>query len=193
MGNSEETKEVIIRETISLIQGMGGDVEKITIRKIADKSNVGIGLINHYFKSKDDLLEICVQKIITGVITSFKPRVDVGNTQKSIICFVACQVMDFLMDNQEISRMSILADLKKPKENDNTMGTVRGFAARMSCGNSSGLNHENAFILTAILQESFLRKDVLKQTIGIDFYNKTERDMYIERIINRFLIKEDEV
>lgn len=193
MGNSEETKEVIIRETISLIQEMGGDVEQITIRKIANKSNVGIGLINHYFKSKDDLLEICVQKIITGVITSFKPRVEVVNTQKSIICFVAYQVMDFLMDNQEISRMSILADLKKPKENDNTMGTVRGFAARMLCNNSSGLNLENAFMLTAILQESFLRKDVLKQTIGIDFNNKTERDMYIERIINRFLIKEDEV
>lgn len=192
MGNSEETKEIIIRETISLMKEMGGDVEQITIRKIADKSNVGIGLINHYFKSKDDLLEICVQKIITGVITSFKPEADVGNTQKSTICFVAQQVMDFLMDNQEISRLSILADLKKPKENDNTMGTVRGFAARMLCNNSSELNLENAFMLTAILQESFLRKDVLIQTIGIDFYSKTERDMYIERIINRFLIKEDE-
>lgn len=193
MGKSEETKEGIIRETIALIQEMNGNVEQITIRKIAERSGVGIGLINHYFKSKEALLEICVQRIISGVITSFKPKIDVGNSKKSITCCVACQVMDFLMENQQISRMSILTDLKNPREKDNTMGTVRGFAASMSSMNPTRRDIESAFMLTAILQEAFLRKDVLKQTIGVDFYDKTERDMYIERIINRIMSKEDEI
>jgi len=187
MGKSVETKEVIIKETIALIQEMNGNVEQITIRKIADRSGVGIGLINHYFDSKKALLEICVQRVISDVITSFKPKVDVENSKKNIICCVACQVMDFLMENQQISKISILADLNNPKEKDNTMGTVRGFAASMSDMDLTQQVTENAFMLTAILQESFLRKDVLKQIIGIDFYNKAERDMYIERIIYKIL------
>ena len=34
-----------------------------------------------------------------------------------------------------------------------------------------------------MLQASFLRKDVLKQTLHIDFADKSERDRYIDTMI----------
>jgi AcrR family transcriptional regulator len=40
-----------------------GDIKKITIRRIAEEAGVGVGLINHYFETKDNLIEVCVQKI----------------------------------------------------------------------------------------------------------------------------------
>ncbi|MGO1033510.1 TetR/AcrR family transcriptional regulator, partial [Clostridioides difficile] len=32
------------------------DIEEITVRKIAERANVGVGLINYHFKTKDNLL-----------------------------------------------------------------------------------------------------------------------------------------
>ncbi len=46
----------------------------------------------------------------------------------------AKQVMDFLMDNMQISKISILGDLKNPREKDNSMGTALGFAHCMAGG-----------------------------------------------------------
>lgn len=185
MGKSEETKALIIKATIELIQTLDGNVEQITIRKIAEATGVGIGLINHYFGSKNALLEICVQQVISDVISSFRTQMTGNPTRKERVCLVASQVMDFLMDHQQISRMSILADLDDPKADDNTMKSVRGFSVSLAGVPPSRQGFEDSFMLTAILQESFLRKDVLKETIGVDFYNKTERDDYIARIVDK--------
>lgn len=39
---------------------------------------------------------------------------------------------------------------------------------------------------TAVLQEAFLRKDCLKYSLGIDFYDKEQRDVFINDIVERF-------
>lgn len=187
MEKSEKTKEKIIEQTISLIKENNGDINKITIRKIAEQSKVGIGLINHYFKSKDKLIENCVQRIINNVIYSFKPGVCKSSDRMEIIKCIAKQVMDFLMENQQISRISILGDLTNPKAVDNTMGTVLGFAGCISKGKPTEKDIRNAFMLTTILQESFLRKDILKTSLKIDFYDKSERDSYIDNVIDKVI------
>lgn len=187
MDKSEKTKEKILQQTIVLIKEYDGKTDKITIRKIAERSGVGIGLINHHFESKERLIENCVQKIINGVIYSFKPDVCNSDNSIEIVKCVAKQVMDFLMDNQQISRISIIGDLSNPKAADNTMGTVIGFAGCLSKGKPTEEDIRSAFMLTSILQESFLRKDLLKSSLGIDFYDKSERDSYIDSIIDKVI------
>lgn len=191
MEKSEKTREKIIEQTIELIKESDGDTEKVTIRKIAERSQISVGLVNHYFESKDILFEICVQHIIFGVISSFRPDVEKSGNRVEILQRVAKQVMDFLMDNQQISKISILGDLTHPKEMDNTMGTVLGFAGSVSDKKPSENDIKRAFMLTAILQESFLRKDILKLSLGVDFYDKSERDNYIDYIINRLMGNEE--
>lgn len=187
MRKSEQTKENIIDQATKLIQEGNGNTEEITIRRIADRCNVGIGLINHYFGSKDKLFEICVQRIISGVIHSFRPEPGKEMNPLEITKSVTKQVMDFLMGNQQISKLSILGDLKAPEAMDNTMKTVMGFAACISAGKPSWEDKQNAFLLTAILQESFLRKDVLNRSLGIDFHDKRERDAYIDKVIDKVM------
>ena len=181
------TKEKIIEQTIALIKENNGDTDKVTIRKIAERSKLSIGLMNHYFESKEKLLEVCVQTIISGVVTSFKPELCESSGPSEVLKCVAKQVMDFLMENPQISRISILGDLTSPKETDNTMGTVMGFAKSIPSDRPLETRLRDAFMLTAILQESFLRKDVLKRTLGIDFYIKSERDAYIDLIIEKVM------
>jgi AcrR family transcriptional regulator len=187
MGKSEATKALIIKAAIKLIQQHNGNVEQITIRKIAESTGVGIGLINHYFGSKAALMEICVQQVISDVIASFRPNVEENSSRKHRVTHVASQVMDFLMDNQEISKMSILSDMNNPRDDDNTTGSVRGFSVSIPATIPPQEGTETAFLLTAILQVSFLRKNVLKKTIGVDFNVKTERDAYIARVVDKLL------
>lgn len=181
---SEQTKENIIQQTILLIEKYNGDTSQITIRKIAEQAQIGIGLINHYFGSKDHLIEICVQQIIVEVVRSFKLENCAGMTPKEITKCTAIQVADFLMNHMQISRLSILGDLNTPKVKDNSISTVYAFAHCMSGGIKTDKYIKKAFFLVSILQESFLRKDVLVHNMGIDFYDKNQRDDYINNIID---------
>ncbi len=184
MGNSDITKEKIIDETIKLIQELNGNTQKITIRKIAANSGVGVGLIHHYFSSKENLLEICVQRIISHVITAFKPIPAKESSPRERTKCVARQVMDFLMDNQEVSQISILGDMENPKIMDNTVKTILGF-----CHTLPGEREEDrkftAFCLTVILQGAFLRRSLLLDIIGYDFTIKEQRDTFIDMAADR--------
>lgn len=183
---SEKTKDKIIEETISLIKETNGDTENITMRRIAERAGIGVGLANHYFQSKEHLIEVCVQTIIQQVIGSFHPSLCESNDPLEVTKCVAKQVMDFLMENPQISRVSILGDLKQPKATDNTMKTVGGFGGRLSGGQPTAKHKIQSFMITAVLQEAFLRKDLFRESFGIDFYSKAERDRFIDSIVERF-------
>jgi AcrR family transcriptional regulator len=183
---SEKTKENIVSQTINLIKEANGEIEDITIRKIAERTGVGVGLVNHYFKSKDALIEVCVQAIISDVIHSFRPEGYESNDPIEITKCAAKQVMDFLMDNKQISKVSILSDLKRPMAKDNTMKSVYGFGSCLSQEELTQGHLINSFILTMVLQGAFLRKDSLKESLGVDFNDKSERDSLIDYIIERF-------
>lgn len=47
------------------------DIEKITVRQIAERANVGIGTINYHFNSKDNLLSFAVGEVMTDRINGF--------------------------------------------------------------------------------------------------------------------------
>ena len=181
---SQKTKENIINNAINLIQQNNGDVDKITIRKIAEAGGIGVGLINHYFGSKDKLIEVCIQRIISSVIYSFTPNSTENDGMLARTKTCVKQVMDFLMENQAISRISILGDLKHPEALDNTMKTVMGLSNTISNGAPTQQSKILSFLLTSIMQEVFLRKDVLKESIGIDLYNKAQRDNFLEGVVD---------
>ena len=192
MKKSELAKEKIISVTTNLIQDVGGDIEKITIRLIAEHASVGVGLINHYFETKNQLIEICVQRIIENVILSFTPKINQESDPINRLKVVAKLVVDFLIENPEVSRISILGDMNSPKITDNTMKTVRGFLFSLEDYNiSEDEKRILLFCLTSIIQEAFLRKEISKQSFGFDFNKKEERDEFIDFIIDRLFERTD--
>ena len=100
---------------------------------------------------------------------------------------VANYVADFLMDHKQIAKISILGDLKMPMDKDNTIQTAYGFAHCMSGKKDPASQMKRAFFLVSILQESFLRKDRLLQNIGIDFYDKKQREAYINSVVDMIM------
>lgn len=193
MKKSEEMKERIIRSTIELIEQGNGKVEELTTRMIAEKAGIGIGLIHYHFQTKDNLVEICVQRMITRVIWDFTPSAPPADSQQERIKASARQVADFLAANPAISRISILGDMGHPASRDNTALTMAGFAAswrgKGKGGEVSGGRQTDTdaavFALTAVMQAAFLRRNISRELFGCDMDNKEERDRFIGWLADR--------
>lgn len=181
-------KESIIDATIELI-GECVSIESVTIRDIAAKADVGVGLINYHFQTKENLINLCVQKIIGNIINNFD-KLYQSLTMEPLdkLRFLTKQMCLFLVQNQGISRVSILSDLLNGNCSDNTSQTVEAYlpVMREVCGYKKSdeelklLTH----ILTATLQSTFLRRDVFMQSTEVDFYDTEQRELLIDRIIN---------
>ncbi|MEA4939007.1 MAG: helix-turn-helix domain-containing protein [Christensenella sp.] len=187
MGNAEQTQEAILAATQALIIESNGNADAVTIRQIAARAGVSVGLVNHYYASKELLLEACVQRMIGGVIGAFQPDVPAATDTAERLGRVAGQVADFLAEHQQISRISILGDLQRPNAADNTMASVRGFSYTIASGVPDADAKLRAFCLTAILQVAFLRKETMLETVGIDFNDKQQRDAFLLRALEWLL------
>ena len=182
MGNAERTAELILQTTESFIIESGGDAERVTIRQIAERANISVGLVNYYFSSKTKLMEACVQRMIGGVVGSFVPKLPPEAGKAERLGKVAAQVADYLEDHPQISRISILGDLNAPDARDNTMGTTRGFSRTVSQDADDPNVMIRSFCLTAILQSAFLRRDVLKESIGVDWNDASQREQLFQLV-----------
>ncbi|MBU5671544.1 TetR/AcrR family transcriptional regulator [Paenibacillus brevis] len=180
-----DAKKAIVDATIELIQESGGNTEELTIRTIAERSNVGIGLINYHFQTKENLIEASVQQIIGGVISRFKPDMDGKLNSVEQLKTVVKSVADFLAGNPSVSRISILGDLKTPKTFDNTMQTAKGFGLSLKDMNIPDKDKTLLmFMLTSVLQAVFLRRELSEELFGYHFDDKVQRDRFIDVIMN---------
>lgn len=68
---TQDSRKKIINVVMKMIEEVD-DLEKITVRQVADKADVGIGLINYHFESKNKLLSIAIAdymaKMATGIV-----------------------------------------------------------------------------------------------------------------------------
>lgn len=187
MNKIDDVKERIIDGVIGLIEDSHGTVAEINMRAIAEKAGVGVGLINYHFQTKENLLDIAVERIIGAVISSFRPPVsDRPQHPVERLKQTAKLVADFLIENPAVARISILSDDKNPRQGDNTMRSAMGFANGLG---GLALSQEErllmAFALTSVLQALFLRRDLSSALFGFDMTKKEERDVALDFLIEK--------
>ncbi len=186
MEQTVNVKERIIEATTELIEQNNGSIKDITARMIAAKADVGLGLINYYFGSKEKLITECVQRIIGQVVVGFHVEQEF-QTDKERLAAWATYVFNFLFEHSAISRVSILGDLQNYTENCNSVLTQRGFS--MSLKNSISKEDKSmlVFILTAAMQVAFLGSETVKQLLGYDFTKTDDRAAYIGKLVDILL------
>ena len=59
-----DVKESIIDATTELIRESNGNLDQVTIRNIAHRADVSIGLINYHFKSKKNSLKYALGALL---------------------------------------------------------------------------------------------------------------------------------
>lgn len=67
----QEAKERIIRIATELLLDTPEQIDRITVRQIAELANVGIGSINYYFGSRDNLLSLAIGGILAKMADRF--------------------------------------------------------------------------------------------------------------------------
>lgn len=177
------TKEKIIEATIKLIEGSNGDITDISTRDIADAAGVGAGLLNYHFQTKENLVEICVDRIIKNIVTSFNPSTS-DQTPVDRLKYSAKIVFDFFVANPAIVRVSMLSDIKNPRQDDNTVLSSKLIAKTLS---ELGITEKEHFLLSftlvSVMQTLFLRRAQCGDLFGYDMNDKKQRDAVIDILV----------
>ncbi len=181
-----DAKEKIIEATTALIREGGG--MEITTRDIANRAGVGVGLVNYHFQTKENLLNICTQRIISLIIAGFDTlysSLDMAPIDK--LRFLVKENMKFLIKNPGISRMSIISDMLCSDRGDNTSQTLNAYfpVIKEVCGNKATEN-ELLLLHTLIftLQVAFLRGEVFKDSAHFDLKDDMQRDKFLDSLID---------
>ncbi|MGI6072632.1 MAG: TetR/AcrR family transcriptional regulator [Lachnospiraceae bacterium] len=179
-----DVKENILDATTELIRESNGDLSRVTIRNIAHKADVSIGLINYHFKSKERLIEICVERIIKQVIHSFKFNQGVNDVPKDRLLSGATSVFAFLKENPEIAKVSILSDLSSPHMNTNSVTCYRGILNILPDNFSEEKRKVVAFILLSVIQSAFLTRTVTNDLLDFNLYTDEGVHSFLKYIID---------
>ena len=192
MKDNNEIRELIINTTTELIEQSEGDIKAITTRLIAEKSGVALGLINYHFENKDNLIALCVQRIINKVLMQFAPdktdyTIADGLTDKERLISFAQQTFDFLYANHSIIKISILSDFANYHPKCNSLFTQMGFRFALRETIPEHKKQLIAFSLTSIMQTAFLSGENSVAITGYNLMEKAQRDRFISDTVSMLM------
>ena len=169
---NRDIKSELMEHTIRLVDQAGGDVERVTIRDIAAAAGVGVGLVNYHFGSKEELLHCCARQVVQG------------ETAWECLEGLARRYCDLLTERPGLVRMSLLDDLRRgdfaDDSIDDTMALFLPLVAAALGEEAAGDDSRMAtHLLVHGLQAGFLRSASVRERIGLDFYDREQREQFI--------------
>ena len=181
-----DVKESIIDAATELIIESNGNLNQVTIRNIAYRADVSIGLIYYHFKSKKKFIDKCVGRIIDLVILAFKFNQKINCEPKDRLLFGATSVFAFLKENPEISKVSILSDLSSPHMNTNSFTSYQEILNTLPKNFSEEKKKVIAFMLLSTIQSAFLIRTVADDLLDFELNNDDGINSFFEHVIDLF-------
>ncbi len=187
---NDGSREQIIKAASELIGECGGAIDTVTVRDIAKRAGVGLGLVNYYF-GKDELIELCVERIVNGIVGRFVDiRENVTMSPLEKLYYLGNMTLDFLFDNRAVSEISMLSDYRAPKAGDNTDRTYNAYLPLVAACRPD-LDGEavarRTFALIAAMQSMFLRRNVIKQIFGVELCDRERRMEFHNAVVRDIL------
>ena len=186
--NDIHTKEKIMNTVVDLLNDID-DPSKITIRQIAERAEVSIGLINYHFQTKETLLHQAVVSLMSGVASKLS-NLDRDKFEDPEIKLksILKELSDAAIQNSKFHKISVsyellhgniqtplyyvplLREIYKDQKDEIQLRII-------------------ALQLNSILQISFLRSSAFQLYTGIDIYNKSQRDKLIDTCVDNLIKK----
>lgn len=187
-----DNKEAMIQAAMALIEEKGEHLDEITVREICKRADVGLGLLNYHFGSKDKLIELCVERMINGIVEHFqniREKAE-GLTPFEKLDYLGNMTLNFLFEHYAVSQISILTDMQTPKVNDNTHRTYAAYLPLISAcrpdWDEETVNRKT-FCLITIMQQTFLRQETVSQMLGIDLKKEEVRQAFHTQVLHDIL------
>lgn len=187
-----DNKEAIIQATIRLIEENGEHLEEVTVREICKRAGVGLGLVNYHFGNKDKLIELCVERMINGIVENFqyiREKTD-GLTPFEKLEYLGNMTLDFLFEHYAVSRISVLTDMQTPKDNDNTSRTYAAYLPLVAACRpdwDETTVKRKTFCLITVMQQTFLRYKTASTMLGTNLSQKENRKAWHTQILHDIL------
>ncbi len=212
-----ETKDKILKITTDLILERGGDLNAVTVRSIASRAKIGVGLINHYFESKEQLVTKCIETVfrslfdmLAGTPESESILASGGEiTRDEATTNAAKAVLSFLISHDAIARAALLRDAQSPSQNDYTARLVDAFAYAMvdpkkisEIESKPRMNERmkkqfiehfvneqriKSFMIISSLKEAFLRRENTNDILSVDIFDEEARSEFVELLMEQLL------
>lgn len=187
-----DNKEAIIQAAIALINEKGNCLGEITVREICKRADVGLGLVNYHFGNKDRLIELCVERIINGIVERFQ---DMREKTENLppfekLDYLGNMTLNFLFEHDAVSRISILTDMQTPKQNDNTHRTYAAYLPLVSACRpdwSEETVKRKTFCLITAMQQTFLRHETVSKTLDVPLDTEEGRRAFHTQILHDIL------
>lgn len=187
-----DNREAIIQAAIELIHEKGERMNEITVREICKKANVGLGLVNYHFGNKDKLIELCVERMVNGIVDDFRSIQEEteGLAPFEKLEYLGNMTLTFLFEHYDVSKTSILTDMTIPKVDDNTHRTYRAYLPLVSACRpdwGSVIVERKTFCLIASMQQAFLRHKVIEKMYGLDLTKPKDRRAFHTQMLHDIL------
>lgn len=157
----------------------------VTNRQIAEKAGVNSALVNYYYQSKENLINkaaaLCIEQM-TGTLfetnETSSPEERLRNMVKTIT--------DFLFDHYDLGTLTIGAELKT-----GSLTTIRTLLPIIREHYQNNKTEDVlklvALQIIAPLQVIFLNLHEYRDFLGIDVFQKGERDRVLDTVIDNAL------
>ncbi|MFO7782392.1 MAG: helix-turn-helix domain-containing protein [Spirochaetia bacterium] len=206
---AEDVRQRILHSAVELLRE-ARDAESVSIRAIAERAGVSVGMANYHFGTKDNLIELAVQTYIGSVIRGQDPDAPAGAEAAGAEAAGALpeepprQAMKrrlraaarFVAAHPGISRVSILRDIRQGHPGDNSSDIAEGVYRQLQIARSEAVGADasdeselrvRSLMQVAAVQHLFMRAAVIRETTGLDFYDEEQRDRMMDIIVDTVL------
>ncbi|HEY9594982.1 MAG TPA: helix-turn-helix domain-containing protein [Spirochaetia bacterium] len=183
------TREKILKATVGMLGKHGP--EKLTIRQIATEAGVNVAAINYHFRSKENLVDEAVYTFSAEAFAQgMKFLTAAGVAPETRLTNFFRGYAYGLVEFSGATRTAFLGLMHLPGAGGKYAGMVREMlgAARACIGEMTGIADEaelgrRAVMLFSGVAFPFLYLDLFRETSGVDYRNRAERDRYIESLV----------
>lgn len=186
MDKSDNTKNQLIEAVIELLQECN-DVSEITSRKITERAKTNLSTINYHFTSKDELINIGVNRLIREAADTYFNDMEVSEkSPKDKLRYFLVRISDMVVDYKKYTKQMMPYLLLKGEFTQ----VIEILPLVKECFQGSKNDEECKIIsyqLISFMQLVLYRADEFKKLSKVNIMNKQERDKLIDIQLNLFI------
>jgi AcrR family transcriptional regulator len=184
-----DIREKIINATIELLVEHN-DTDRLTMRLIAEKAGVGLGLINYHFKTREALINDAIGEMMFHAV---KPHLSIPSSAdgdpkaaiRAIFRATSDIGMRYSLGRFAVQYAMLQGNMEVPAL---IVPLVRQFFGKRKDDLEIRLT---AFSMVTTMQVAYIRSDAFRLYAGVDIQNEVQRNELIDRIIDQYLVSEE--